>query len=81
MSNPKETLLAVEGMSCSSCVRHVEGALRTLAGVEKVEVRLRSGEVRVEHDPSASMQEMVEALGEAGYAAWPASVRESSSPL
>lgn len=81
MSNPKETVLAVEGMSCGSCVRHVEGALRTLAGVAKVEVRLRSGQVRVEHDASASVEAMLEALAAAGYASWPASVVESSAPV
>lgn len=68
MSNHQETILAVEGMTCSSCIRHVEHALRELSGVAKVAVNLKDGKVRVEHDPSgASIDEMIEALGEAGY--------------
>ena len=68
MSNKKEVVLSVEGMTCSSCVRHVESALRELEGIAAIEVRLRYGEVRVEHDPSlATIDEMVQALGEAGY--------------
>jgi len=64
----QETVLSVEGMSCPSCIRHVEGALRELDGVRKVQVRLREGKVAVEHEagqPSAAA--MIEALRDAGY--------------
>jgi copper chaperone len=68
--NTKEAILNVEGMTCSSCVRHVEGALRELEGVCAIEVTLKEGKVRVEHDPArATLEQMVEALGEAGYPA------------
>lgn len=68
MSNSKETILNVDGMTCSSCIRHVEGALRELEGVSATEVKIKDGKVRVEHDPSrASVEQMIEALGEAGY--------------
>ena len=64
----KETVLDVEGMTCSNCVRHVEGALRKIDGVGAVEVKLQEGKVRVEHDPGkASIAQMIEALDEAGY--------------
>lgn len=68
MSNKNEITLHVEGMTCSSCVRHVEGALRQLNGVDKIEVRLKERKVRVEHDPARStIDQMLQALGEAGY--------------
>lgn len=68
MSSTKETVLNVDGMTCGSCVRHVEGALRSLDGIEAIEVKLKEGEVRVQHDPARStIAEMVEALGDAGY--------------
>ncbi|HEU4407763.1 MAG TPA: heavy metal-associated domain-containing protein [Polyangiaceae bacterium] len=68
MSTTKETLLNVSGMTCTSCVRHVESALREVVGVRGVEVRLRKGEVLVKHDAdSAPVTEFVEALREAGY--------------
>lgn len=62
----KATVLDVEGMSCSSCVRHVENALKALPGVEKFDVKI--GKVRVEHDESkASSQQIIDAITEAGY--------------
>jgi copper chaperone len=72
MSKTKETVLSVDGMTCSSCVSHVEEALRELAGIDEVEVRLRDATVRiVQRDMSgatgATIDEMIGALGEAGY--------------
>ena len=64
-----ETLLNVRGMSCASCVRHVDVALRDLDGVSKVDVRLSEGKVLVRHAPGTSVSSMVEALAEAGYEA------------
>jgi copper chaperone len=68
MSDQRETLLKVGGMTCMSCVRHVDRALRDLEGVSAVEVRLREGAVRVVHDPRAvPIEAMIEALRDAGY--------------
>lgn len=68
MSNKKETILAVDGMTCSSCIRHVTAALRELPGIGEVEVRIKDGKVRVAHDANgASIEEMIAALREAGY--------------
>ncbi|WP_437621934.1 heavy-metal-associated domain-containing protein [Sorangium sp. So ce1151] len=65
----KETILHVDGMSCPSCIRHIDSALRELDGVEKVDVRLREGTVVVRHDPaSAPVDALVEAVRGAGYA-------------
>lgn len=66
--NPQETVLDVMGMSCPSCVRHVNAALADLDGVVKVDVRLRDGQVHVRHDPElAPVSALIEALREAGY--------------
>ena len=63
-----ETLLDVSGMSCGSCVRHVNTALRKLAGVSNVDVRLNEGRVLVEHDTdNPTFEAMAEALEDAGY--------------
>ncbi|MDC3961575.1 heavy-metal-associated domain-containing protein [Polyangium jinanense] len=68
----KETLLQVDGMSCPSCIRHIDSALRGLGGVEKVDVKLREGTVLVKHDPSsAPTNALVDALGDAGYESRP----------
>ncbi|WP_437755131.1 heavy-metal-associated domain-containing protein [Sorangium sp. So ce1389] len=64
----KETILRVDGMSCPSCVRHIDSALRELDGVDKVDVRLREGTVVVRHDPaSAPVDALAGAVRGAGY--------------
>lgn len=67
MSEQRETVLKVEGMTCGGCVRHVDHALRMLEGVEVVEVRLEDGQVRVRHNATSSIEAMIEALRDAGY--------------
>ena len=68
MSSTNETILSVDGMTCSSCIRHVEGALRRLEGVGEIEVKLKDGKVRVQHDlEQATVDELIQALGDAGY--------------
>jgi copper chaperone CopZ len=69
MSTTRETLLQVDGMSCSSCVRHIDRALRSVDGVRGIEVRLKDRRVVVTHDGSAPVDELVEAVREAGYEA------------
>lgn len=68
MGSTKETTLDIDGMTCMSCVRHVEGALRKLDGVDAVEVKLDEGKARVQHDPvRAPVEAMIGALDEEGY--------------
>lgn len=74
MSTPitQETTLSVDGMTCMSCIRRVERALSELDGISAIDVEMRNGTVRVEHDGRATVEEMVEALGDAGYDSRPA---------
>lgn len=71
MEASKATVLKVDGMTCRSCVRHVEQALRGVDGVTAVEVQFREGQVVVQHDggaPSALLDELlIGALRDAGY--------------
>lgn len=70
MEQKRKTILDVAGMSCGSCVRHVDHALRELEGVADVEVRLKEGRVSVQHDAEAApVQRLVGALANAGYTA------------
>lgn len=72
MTTNQETTFDVEGMTCGSCVRHVNQALREVDGVLAVDVSLREGKVRVTHDAArAPIEAMVEALRDAGYASRP----------
>lgn len=67
-----ETLLDVKGMSCSSCVRHIDGALKRLDGVAQVDVRMREGRVLVRHGANVEAAALVGAIEDAGYEAQPA---------
>ncbi len=61
--------LTVSGMTCGACVKHVEKAINSIAGVQKVEVDLASGAVKVEGDVSQRVKEIIAALEEDGYLA------------
>lgn len=66
----KATVLEVEGMTCSACVRHVEQALRGVEGIEKLDVKI--GKVRVEHDATkATPERLIAAIVDAGYESRP----------
>ncbi len=69
MSNERDTILEVQGMTCPSCIRHVSSALTELQGVSTVDVKLRDGLVAVKHDATqAPIDQLIAALDEAGYA-------------
>jgi copper chaperone len=70
--NNKEVLLDVMGMTCPSCIRHVNGALGDLEGVLKVDVRLREGKVLVKYDADhVELNALIAALREQGYESAP----------
>lgn len=63
-----QTQLQVDGMSCPSCVRHINEALCEIVGVQKVDVQLREGTVTVMHDAKAApTSSLIDALRGAGY--------------
>ena len=60
--------LNVGGMTCASCVMHVEHALRDVEGVLSVNVNLASEQARVEYLPGmAQLPDMRHAVSDAGY--------------
>jgi len=60
--------LSIVGMSCGSCVRHVQTALRGVPGVHAVAVHLAEGRADVTYDPTAATPDAVrEAVRAAGY--------------
>ena len=61
--------LPIEGMTCASCVTHVEGALKDVPGVSSVNVNLTTEKADLElSNGDISPQELVKAVDEAGYA-------------
>ena len=57
----------IEGMSCMHCVKHVEEALKEVAGVIKVTVDLNGKNAVVELDGDVQDSQLSEVIQEAGY--------------
>jgi copper chaperone len=61
--------LTIEGMTCSHCVRAVEGRLKKTPGVEVEDVKVGSADVR--YDPArTNVEEIAEAIADEGYTAF-----------
>jgi copper chaperone CopZ len=54
-------------MTCNNCVKHVDKALRAVAGVESVQVSLPDQTAKVEHSEAAGVAAMIAAVESAGY--------------
>ncbi len=66
------TDLAIEGMTCASCVARVEKKLTRLPGVAEASVNLATEKARVSYDPtSVTLPQLVGAVESAGYRARP----------
>ena len=66
------TTLAVAGMTCGMCERHVMRALEGMTGVMDVQVNLQDQQVRVDHLADwIEASGVTAALGDAGYLAKP----------
>lgn len=64
------TTLQVAGMTCGTCVRHVQRALEGINGVIDVNVDLALGQASVEHLPEwVGTPGLVAAVRDAGYEA------------
>ncbi len=70
-STDRTTELAVTGMSCNNCARHVTEALQSVPGVAAVDVRLEEGRATIRWQPDShpTSDLLVEAVTKAGYQA------------
>ena len=64
-----QTQLAVSGMTCDHCVRHVTEAISKVAGVNSVNVKLAEGLAVIESDSALNLDAVKEAVVAAGYSA------------
>lgn len=70
--NTTRTLLRAEGFSCPSCVTKIEKRVGKMNGVDNVKVHFASSRIEVDHDETtAPVEDLVEAIAKAGYAAKP----------
>ena len=63
----KKSIYPVGGMTCATCVMHVEEALKEVPGVVSVGVNLGSEKATVEYLPSVTYADLRKAVDEAGY--------------
>lgn len=67
-TNQQTLSLPVNGMTCASCVSHVENALKELPGVSNVVVNLGTNKASLNYDPAlVEITEMQQAITDVGY--------------
>jgi len=79
---PQKAELRIGGMSCASCVAHVEKALRRVPGVQEASVNLATERASVVFDPErTSPDQLAIAVEKAGYSAVPEGADRSREGL
>lgn len=64
----QQIVLPIKGMTCASCVAHVEHGLKETAGVEKAVVNLATERATVQYDPAkATVPDMLWHVQDVGY--------------
>ncbi len=61
------TILIVDGMTCSHCESSVTKALTDVSGVSNVDVNLETKEVNVEHSEDVNKESLKEAVEDIGF--------------
>jgi Cu+-exporting ATPase len=78
----KKLVLSVQGMTCASCVAHVEKALKKVPGVTQASVNLATESAQVFIQPTqVAPTDLVRAVEDAGYEAQIQQDEEQSSHL
>src|SRR6266513_4448138 len=71
-TDPREVTLNVEGMTCASCVAHVQNAVKSVPGVKDAQVNLARGRATVRFDPAkTNPSQLAQAVEHSGYHAHP----------
>ncbi|MEW6635220.1 MAG: cation transporter, partial [Actinomycetota bacterium] len=63
----ERTVVRVEGMDCASCAVTVEKRVSVLPGMYKATVNFAAGRLDAEHDASVTVEEIEQAVRDAGY--------------
>ncbi len=62
-----ETILKIDGMSCSMCESHVNDTVRSKFKVKKVTSSHKKGETIIISESSLRAEDLTEAIGATGY--------------
>lgn len=80
MANHQFIKVAIEGMTCASCVRRVEKALLKVPGVASAEVNLATETAVAAVPVGVRVDDLIAAVRAAGYDARPAQVARPAGP-
>ncbi len=67
MPSEQEFTIAIEGMTCASCVKRVENTLNKVSGVASAEVNLATESARIHAAPDVRVETLLQAVDKAGY--------------
>jgi Cu+-exporting ATPase len=87
MTEEKQTItMPIEGMTCASCVAHVQRGLKKVDGVLEVNVNLATEQASVVLDPEqVPLMRLVDAVRDTGYPwrGWwtPCAIQATTCPL
>jgi len=76
----REIDLVISGMTCASCVNHVEKALGKVPGVLSASVNLATEHARIKAGAEVNIEELERAVEKAGYGARPAQDAAAPAP-
>ncbi|VEU23767.1 DEKNAAC104839 [Brettanomyces naardenensis] len=76
-----ETSFAIEGMTCSSCVRTISDAIHQYGWVRSVDVNLLSNSASVVFEGKENLPKIIEAIDDAGYGATVQSTRSVNGAI
>jgi len=80
--NVATTRLAVEGMSCGSCVGAIEACLKPVPGIQSVSVSVHNGTAEISHDFKVVTAQRVAALvGDCGFGATVIEAQEDAAAV
>jgi len=67
-SKTRDIIIPIQGMTCSSCVMHIEKAVGALSGVNSIQVNIATEKADILYDPSKTrISEIKQAITKAGY--------------
>ena len=67
MKKLQTDVFTVEGMTCGSCVQHVQDALLQREEVRKAKVNLKAARVKVTYTRGTDVTSLFDAVRDAGY--------------
>ena len=62
-------LFKITGLQDEQCVRTLANAIQDLPSIGHIEISLEKGEASVEHGRFVSPEDIIQAIGDAGFAA------------